>query len=407
MKWFKLLGILTLGAAFVAVASLATWSASPASANNGPHGGYTLTTDACAGCHRAHTAIGEELLVAESVYGLCTTCHGGVSGSTIDVVHGVRTGDSAQLNGGGFEQYQGETVGSSHSVEGVLVDGTPASGIGTAWGSQDGTGDAGVGVSGTLECTSCHNPHGSSNYRILKDENNGYPYGPAGFAGHRWVPNDPDLLNWVSYQVLATRDDGFDYAFTSADCFAGTPTPVTAPNGTKCKANYTSGIVSGSTAVPDKTKGMNAFCATCHKSYLTLSGSAGVPSTDASRYLYPGTQDANDGHSNVARFRHAVERTYGGNPKQPLRFAARGSDPDPAGALTYDAFGCLTCHFAHGTNAVAEGYAVGVDPTNDSALLFYDNRGVCVSCHQTVGNPATVTPVPTNTPVPPTATPTP
>ena len=50
---------------------------SAASADGGPHGDYTATTAACAGCHRAHTAVGGNLLVASSTYDLCVSCHGG------------------------------------------------------------------------------------------------------------------------------------------------------------------------------------------------------------------------------------------------------------------------------------------------------------------------------------------
>jgi hypothetical protein len=182
--------------------------------------------------------------------------------------------------------------------------------------------------------------------------------------------------------------------------------------------------VTGQPSIIDPLKGMNAFCATCHKSYLTRSGAPGFNSLntpEATRgpgtptaippYVYPGTQDGLDGHGDVARFRHSVGRTKGSPPKQPMRFAARGNDPNPVGALTYDAMGCTTCHYAHGTNAdatPAPGESIMPGPAADSALLFYDNRGVCISCHQTVGAPATVTPVPTNTSVPsptPTATP--
>jgi hypothetical protein len=60
-----------------------------------------------------------------------------------------------------------------------------------------------------------------------------------------------------------------------------------------------------------------------------------------------------------------------------------------------DWLGCLTCHRAHGTTATMQGYANvwdsrnplpdsgigGVDPTNDSALLRANNRGVCERCH--------------------------
>ncbi len=360
------LAISTALAAIVTGVAIALYAA-PTSANNGPHGNYTLTTNACAACHRAHTAVGDELLKEESVYALCTSCHGGVVQT--DVVSGVRTGDSAPLNGGGFVSYQGEPVTSSHTVEGL----GGSSGQGTAWGGAS----SGTGVTGTLKCTSCHNPHGSTNYRILRDSENGYPYNNP--AAHRWVPNDPNLLDWVDEQVLATVDDNFDYAFTASDCV-----------GTKCKQTFTSGV--DSTGLPDPTKGMNAFCATCHKSYLTKSGSAGQPSTTVGgAYVYPGTQDALDGHGDIARYRHAVARLYTGSPGQPLRFAAVGTDPT---STTYSAFGCLTCHYAHGTNAEATGNAAGVSPTNDSALLFYDNRGVCVSCHQRDKLAPTPTPTP-------------
>src|SRR3990170_2108559 len=136
------------------------------SANNGPHGGYDLATSACAACHRAHTAPYADLLVANDVYGLCISCHGDAGIASTNVESGVRRGDSAALNGGGFEQFKSEATTSTHTVEGL----GGSTGEGTAWGG------ASSGVTGTLECTSCHNPHGSTNYRILRDSKNGYPY---------------------------------------------------------------------------------------------------------------------------------------------------------------------------------------------------------------------------------------
>ncbi len=210
----------------------------------------------------------------------------------------------------------------------------------------------------------------------LRDSKNGYPYqGRPGWPQkHRWVPDNPELLDWADNQVLATKDDGYNYA-------AGD------------NAYYTSGLsVSGSTTTLNQIEiapgagiyvyaGMSSFCATCHKQYLTKSGSAGHPSTDAEYYYYPGTQDAQDGEGDIARYRHAVARRY--TTPKPLRFASVSVDgADPVTSPDYTGFQCLSCHFAHGTNAEASGFAQGIPPTNDSALLYLDNRGVCATCHQ-------------------------
>ena len=61
-KWFL------IPALAVGLVSAAAFGAVPgASADDGPHGGYGPDTGACAGCHRAHTALGEMLLKEGSV----------------------------------------------------------------------------------------------------------------------------------------------------------------------------------------------------------------------------------------------------------------------------------------------------------------------------------------------------
>jgi hypothetical protein len=61
-----------------------------------------------------------------------------------------------------------------------------------------------------------------------------------------------------------------------------------------------------------------------------------------------------------------------------------------------DWMGCMTCHTAHGASTVMTGWANvadpahdlrpdtgtgGIPPTNDSALLRLNSRGVCEACH--------------------------
>ncbi len=138
-----------------------------ASANGGPHGGYTATTDACAGCHRAHTASGAKLLVAADTTPLCMTCHGtSATGSVLNVNDGVKEATAGSnagtaLMGGGFTNYNSTATTSSHDV----TSGTATN----AWGNGGGRGVASALAGGaSLNCASCHDPHGSSNYRIIK-----------------------------------------------------------------------------------------------------------------------------------------------------------------------------------------------------------------------------------------------
>jgi predicted CXXCH cytochrome family protein len=152
-------------------------------------GTSTLTADSCAGCHRAHTAQGSYLLAAAGEEALCLSCHDG-TGATTNVELGVQyvpTGlvgegtDLGALRNGGFLEarigdpmriaYPGlrgkvqvgasEPVTSSH----LHVPGSPVTTMGIAWGN--GANGSGAGPEVELGCTSCHNPHGNGQYRIL------------------------------------------------------------------------------------------------------------------------------------------------------------------------------------------------------------------------------------------------
>lgn len=198
--------------------------ATTALADNGPHGAFAANTDACASCHRAHTAQSADgfLLASTDVYSLCTSCHNGDGAYTnvVDGVYGVDSagaavaggtqGDQGQgLFGGGFVKAAINTVRSN--VNGYdttvllptpkavtshhIVDGVTA---GTVWGSGDVnsaayTADATTFGTLALECTSCHDPHGNagktgginsgaptSSYRILR-------FNPVGSNGYQVV----------------------------------------------------------------------------------------------------------------------------------------------------------------------------------------------------------------------------
>ena len=177
-------------------------AAATAFADGGPHtmatnnGSAGLTADTCASCHRAHTAKAASLLNADQP-DICLNCHDG-SKATTDVMDGIQYSATAKtgpvlgaLRGGGFQyaligsstaakmvvnntthSYNshvsplatGAAITSTHGgTGGILAAGW---GTGTVWGN--GAVGSGTGATVTLECASCHNPHGNGQYRILQ-----------------------------------------------------------------------------------------------------------------------------------------------------------------------------------------------------------------------------------------------
>ncbi|HEX8918697.1 MAG TPA: cytochrome c3 family protein, partial [Chloroflexota bacterium] len=133
------LRLLTLLAIALAVAALlVAYSPAPALADAGPHGHSSLTTDGCADCHRAHTGESTKLIAANTIYDLCTSCHGPSYRVRENVVDGWNNGaaghgppvPSGPLKGGGFVNATmntaytttvpiTQTVASAHQVLGM------------------------------------------------------------------------------------------------------------------------------------------------------------------------------------------------------------------------------------------------------------------------------------------------
>jgi predicted CXXCH cytochrome family protein len=199
-------GILT-GTAALFVGGVLIASA-PAFADNGPHvtnqGTSALGSgpDGCAGCHRLHTAAGPDYLFRSQTTetAMCENCHGiAGTGASTDVIDGwsytgTATSAVAPLRAGGFDKASivgdsgtrnsasdptndrlitkaANAIGASNISSKVTTSKHAIEGTGTMWGY----GTTGTGVTNvTLECTSCHNPHGNGNYRILR---------PVAYAG--------------------------------------------------------------------------------------------------------------------------------------------------------------------------------------------------------------------------------
>ncbi|TET54170.1 MAG: hypothetical protein E3J54_02660 [Actinobacteria bacterium] len=311
-------------------------------AKNGPHIGpeFPENTDACAQCHRTHTAPGLFLLAEGlSVYDFCVSCHDG-TGANTNVVDGRFEGTITDygtqndgtpgtgLNAGGFInafKYTGRSERSS-SWSGITsrhrMNGLDNELSFIAWGG----GGSGPGTEMVLDCVSCHNPHGTENvngserYRILQNDING------------------DGIDTI---LASNESDGKDY-----------------------------------TSVRHRL-GLSFFCSECHTQHTDK----------ASMYA------SGDGKGRVERIRHTVptpvlngDKRTGNN--KPMNVNLNTHVQLPIAQKTYtsyvkgaDNMSCLTCHQVHGTTSeVSE--SAKISPTKDSALLRLKNRGVCQDCHQ-------------------------
>ena len=431
----------------LAAAVLVMLTTGVALANFGPHGGYVLDTDACAGCHRAHTGTNEltwtdgfgntssALLVsnATSMSEFCYACHGNAApGASTNVVAGVfdagpssyagptLPSDSgtavvrwatnstayAPLNGGGFANYNGNPISSSHGMD--VGTGTPA------WGYGSAVADSPTFSGNGLTCTDCHDPHGSSNYRLLKDKVAGQTVGGYTTVAGVDIPNPyvisaeqgyPDLQSvpgvgvvtgWLKHQLGADQIAAY-------------------------VPNYTAEELAYRANAGVQQRSISGWCSACHQVYIgatsayaNINGGAAT-NFKASPYNYSGNgvPAANGGVNANNYHRHPMNITLaaGNGPSRalaeqvttstllPLEMAPGSVSADfRGGKWGYtDYLGCLTCHRAHGTDTTMTGYAAasfnasgypvpnpalnGVPPTNDSALLRVKNRGVCERCH--------------------------
>jgi predicted CXXCH cytochrome family protein len=190
MKRAALLGVAV--SAVLAIGAFSVGDTPTASADAGPHvtSGSDATPDKCAGCHRIHTGANEYLLKeGDTVAAFCYSCHGnGGPGSDLAVQEGKYYGAGSvlgppyggkvtygALRGGGFESALINTADPTPDFIGRLTVGEPVQSWHTIDGTTSGTlwgngalGTPGAGPAYTLECTSCHDPHGNGQYRILR-----------------------------------------------------------------------------------------------------------------------------------------------------------------------------------------------------------------------------------------------
>jgi predicted CXXCH cytochrome family protein len=145
------------------------------------HTSYQNNTNSCASCHQTHTAKGDQLLFADTVYNTCTACHDGTLGFYNVFPDGSLAANpaTAMIGAGTF----GGTHGASQHMANDSLQIKAAPG-----GNPDLEGDdktSGTGWGESFNCASCHAPHGSYSDRLLQYNPNGIASMPASIGGNQ------------------------------------------------------------------------------------------------------------------------------------------------------------------------------------------------------------------------------
>jgi predicted CXXCH cytochrome family protein len=305
--------ILGLGSALL----MTVGGAGSASADNGPHVSTAVGVafsqlagaDACTSCHRANTTR-TAFLPKPGQIGLCLTCHGpSAGGATTDVVDGVgyrvggtqdRDGTTAPgaLRAGGFEYALIGTAGATREtylcgsavrVRNQVIPVLPApqaatsrhgrtSATGTAWPNSPLGSAAGAAV--TLECGSCHDPHGNSSYRILRASPAGSGTSTAA-AGVR-IP-DATVKVYTTTNYWLSGDTGVPSVVNGVKAGSAVPDGYTASIATWCATCH-------QRAHLDTTvKMVGTTCATCHVAHGSNANRVAASSSPVSQPDDPAT----------------------------------------------------------------------------------------------------------------------
>lgn len=346
---------------------------------SGPHGRFTTNTNGCGRCHQLHRAPTQRLIrfnvtiSNNPIYDVCTYCHSFNGQSTYDVKDGMiwdtNDGKRYATNGGGFERMlvvEGKapvaTLTKASSSHRVAASGT-LNGDGTytyiRYNAPGGYVETLPSNDGHVElkCSSCHQPHGTANSRLLLT------------------------------QVLSKDSSGNNLW------------RPTSSGGTKVIVKVTNPFADETTQYNEE---IATFCGACHYDYVSSNASSKSGYYDATKYRHKMKMGPDSGLNNIA----SNDGTFGYNSgKMILPLASIGNDGNSGTAA--NTVICLTCHYAHGTFARVDGIKTYDDLSLNSTTklnttgsfetpknLRLDNRGVCQNCHNRTAS--TVKPVLTN-----------
>ncbi|MBI4499336.1 MAG: cytochrome c3 family protein [Chloroflexi bacterium] len=216
----------------------------------------------------------------------------GITAGSVDlIVKTIVDSDPEILNGGGFRFVGGEQVTSRHNAD-------PADNTLRPWGYgglgattylvntnlTDGNNSSAErnSLGQRLQCTSCHNPHGTANYRLLKEQLN---------SDNDASPKKPVYARVRTYYITGTDGSGnVTWGFNKdegcpglgdhdEECAAG----AVRPPDKYTREYYGSSITDANDTSKTTGHGLATLCGACHTAY---------PSNSASLFLrggaYPG-----------------------------------------------------------------------------------------------------------------------
>ncbi|MEH7273147.1 cytochrome c3 family protein [Neobacillus vireti] len=267
------------------------------------HGNFQNNTNSCANCHSTHNGDSATLLKFEETEAdLCLTCHDGTLG-----FYNVK----GQGAGAGTFNTTHESS-SMHNVGSVAIGAAPGALDQKANEEQ-------------LQCSSCHNPHGSTNDRLLKQTVAGVTY------------------STTPIKLALTEDPEFA-AINSSSTNSGLKiTKSVGPKESADKVNYAN------------------FCSTCHDTYDTGSGKQ----TALGHYSHTTNSSSAGRNCASCHYAHGTDITL-------LKDAAGKTLADYTKPVADGGMGW--------TDAVAKEYMKDVS-AGGSNNKKYTNMSVCWTCH--------------------------
>ncbi|MEH7332839.1 cytochrome c3 family protein [Neobacillus drentensis] len=297
------------------------------------HGNFQNNTNSCANCHSTHNGEDEYLLMKSGEYELCMSCHDGTMG-----FYNVKVASEAGVIG------SHEESASMHNVDSDLA-------VSAAPGALNNKSTA------VFECSSCHNPHGSANDRLLNEAVAGKQYGNNYNVTIVGYTETITKLNQVPIGTKAIKlnlvEDPAYAAINSATGLSGLK--IYKSNGIYNKP--ADGLTQAQ--VYDYKLNYSEFCASCHDDYLKNRENG--PRADGVHYTHT-TNSTKQGRSCVAcHYAHGTDITT-------LRDTAGNTITDLQTKKGW-------------TEAQAKAYMKDVSKKG-SSLKRFTNMAVCWACHQ-------------------------